>query len=151
MGFLSKLKSVANMVTGGGANVALGYENGSVSVPFKVNVLIEVKDIDIEANGIYLNYNANEELLQKKMDEESGEVSEEWEYESDYHKEIKVSGPQILKSGEKYNFEIDVDITDSELVTFEGEKRRVKCTLLGGIDCKGNDPDSGFKTINVTI
>lgn len=151
MGLFSKLKSVVNSVTGGGAVVSLGYEEGSISSPFIVNVLVEVKDADIDAANVYLKYRAFEELLNKNMDEETGEVIEDWEVGEVYDKTFEAAGGQVLKAGEKYNFEVELDLADSNLVSFQGEERRVKCTLYAGIDCSGNDPDSGSKIINVSV
>ena len=153
MGFFDKLK---NMITGGGAKVTLEAGEPRRGGPFPVKIRAEVSDADLEIRKAYLKVAGVENVVIKDV-EVARKVGEKVEVArenlerntSTYEQLIEVAGAQTLKAKQMYEWETSVVIPGSVLPTFRGVNARHEWKLLAGLEVSGNDPDSGWVTIEL--
>jgi hypothetical protein len=67
-----------------------------------------------------------------------------------HDQKIEVASPRTLKANDEYDWEISVNLPQSALPTYLGVTARHEWKLLAGLDVPGNDPDSGWVTIELT-
>lgn len=149
MGLLDKIKQAKNFVTGGGANVTVTPEGAEFdkTQPIKVRITAQIKDADLNASAAYLDIRCREDInLRASVNGKKENINED--HVSYTHKvEVQVSEP--LKGGETYNWETEFSIGDNAQPTFHGTMARNVWEVRGGVDVKGNDPDSGWIEIRV--
>ena len=153
MGFFNKLKKC---VTGGGAKVTLAAEEPARGGPFPVRIHAAVADEDLEIRGVYLKIASMETVVIKDVEiaRQVGEavetVREDIEKTTPVHdQKIEVAGPQTLKADEEYDWETSVNLPETALPTYLGVTARHEWKLQAGLDVPGNDPDSGWVTIEL--
>jgi len=156
MGFFSRLKSMAQAVTGGGAKVHLEVIEPTLRSPFIVRISAEVSDNDLEINKVYLLIRAEEEVVIHNLDiatREGDGVSvrnEDVKAETETLRlEIEVSGSETLEANQTYEWECEVTLPDDALPTFHGINAHHAYAMQAGLDCFGNDPDSGWLEVNI--
>lgn len=160
MGFLNSLRSVSNFITGGGAVVTLTTEGDSVRQPLRVTVKAVVKEASIKVNRVYLQVRGEEEVvvddvpLAKEV-EQNGErlvrvekenlrrVVETWSHEFD------VAGTQTLAANSEHEWVQEVNLPANALPSYHGRKASHQWKLYAGLDTRGNDPDSGWVTVEL--
>jgi hypothetical protein len=66
-----------------------------------------------------------------------------------HDQKIEVAPAQTLKANEEYDWETTVTLPQSALPTYLGVTARHEWKLQAGLDVPGNDPDSGWITIEL--
>jgi hypothetical protein len=153
MGFLDKIKSAKNAVTGGAAKVYLDLEVGSFGEPIQVRIKAESQGSNVKYSRIYLEIEGVEEVEVPDVDvvyeRDNSHVKRERVYAS--HKslelDITVADSGVLAENESGEWVTEVQLPENALNTFYGRYTKHYYRILAGIDCFGNDPDSGWKEI----
>ena len=147
MGFLSKLKAAKNFMTGGGAKVTIASEGGSLSQPFPVTVTAVVKEAGFPVDRVYVKVRSLEEVKVKDRDEDKTETVRDNETLCSF--EFNIAGATELVPGESYTWTGDVVIPPGNQPTYIGRHAKHRWMVLGALDKKGNDPDSGWVDVHV--
>jgi len=157
MGLMDKLKSVARSITGGGAKVLLEATNPTKGAPFTVQVQAKVADADLKIDNVYVKVKGLEtvtvEVPKPKPQGSTTTISSGTEKVSreaaTYDKEIVIAGPQTLNAQQDYTWQGTVEIPANVLNTYNGVNAKHEWKLLAGLSAPGNDPDSGWITIEI--
>ncbi len=147
MGLFDKVKSLKNALTGGGASVTLDSENVELGHPFKIAVRAQIGESDIKAEKIYLYVYGQEDINIDTVgrDEDGREYSAPMKCDNHTVKlELDIDGPQTLTANEEYTWEVDVELPENAPPIYQGCYCRHLYHAMAGIDCFGNDPDSGW-------
>ncbi len=151
MGFLKKMTSA---ITGGGADVSIEYPPGpfkqGTSIPVKVTVVSTGGEV--KSGGVFVDLLAREHgsVFGSHRCEKCGHV--------DTSSKVKVSkktvdtsfpvGPAfVLQSNERKEFEGQISIPGGQ-PSYKGSINH-DWEIRGRLEAFGNDPDSGFKHIEV--
>ena len=171
MGFMDKLRSVASAITGSGAKVALEIGEPSRDRPFRVNVQAEVGGNDLKIDKVYVKLIGEEHVkleVEVPAEEKSaategeGAAAEEAAAEEKgpatkeisrtaitYQQEFELAGPQALSADQTYTWTGEVQLPEDAKPTYQGINATHEWRLMAGLSTFGNDPDSGWKTLNV--
>ena len=146
MGFLDKMKSAASAVTGGAAKVSIEYQlkpmRTGESLPVKVTV-VNVSGKEVKSGGVFVDIYATETGQVKcKHCGQMTEVKNE-----NVKQAIPVGSAFILQPGETKVFEANISIPGGQ-PTYNGQISNT-WKIRGRMDAFGNDPDSGFQTIEI--
>ena len=158
MGFWDKVKSVKNMVTGGGAEIIVATEQteNSLDQPLIIHIKAMIKDADIKIDKVYLYIRATEEVVARDIDmvrDRDGDFERYVEDVSNtvqtFKTEIVVDGPQTLDANETYEWTTEVDLPSNLNGTYRGENASHEWEMYAGLDAFGNDPDSGWVRFDI--
>lgn len=151
MGFLDKLKSVKNLVTGGGARISLEMDpvlpRGE---KVAVTVRCEVEGAALTVSKVYLAVRAVEMTnLVPHEHPETRERDRVFDRALRFSKEFVIHGAAALPAYSTHvwrgEIELPVDVEPSHSSTQE----RQEWEVLAAIDVAGNDPDTGW--IDITV
>ncbi len=145
MGFLDKMKSAAQAMTGGAADVSIEYEHKPLKVGDELPVKVTVVSTggEVKSNGVYVDLRAEE-----RGDVRCSQCGQRAHvHEKTINQEIPIAPAFVLQPGETKVFEQVIRIPQGQptyrgIVSHEWEIR-------GRLEAFGNDPDSGFKRIEV--
>lgn len=156
MGFMDKLKSMKNAITGGGAKVHLDVVNPTKNAPFTVKVQATIGDADVKIDKVYVNVEGVETIemevpvVEKDAKPDAPAKSERKSAEAKtYQKEIVLAGPQTLKAKQQYAWEGTVQLPETALATYKGVNAKHEWRLMAALSTFGNDPDSGWISIAI--
>ena len=158
MGFFDKLKSAANFITGGGAdvNVATAGQVVNANEPIPVAVQVRVRDANIDIRNVYVKIQGVEYVKALDKDEyveEDGRVDTEVEVVQNqvvtYSNEVIIEGAQTLEANQTYEFEGTIQLPSNVQASYYGVNARHEWSIYAGVDMMGNDPDSGWVRIDV--
>jgi hypothetical protein len=147
MGFFNNLK---NAVTGGSAAVQLqcqGAQRGQVAW---VQITAQGKANSAVAN-VYLLIRAVERAQVKDRDFDGGHSTTETvrgNYTSFEHK-VQVAPAFQMAEGQNYQWQAQIQLPQNIGPSFQGHMISHEWQLQAGLDTPGNDPDSGWVTIQV--
>lgn len=151
MGFFGRLKSMTNSLTGGAAKVQFDCPDFSYAGPFRVMIQVETYDAPVNVRSVYLNICGKEEVRVVDYDVEYDYDGDRRTTRETIHSttetvdlRIEIDGEQVLEPNETYNWEVEVELPDQALPVYYGEQCRHTYTGQAGLDCFGNDPDSGW-------
>ncbi|MDH5178112.1 MAG: hypothetical protein OEZ39_16525 [Gammaproteobacteria bacterium] len=163
MGFFDSLKKVANTITGGSAEVFLDAEPFRIGEPFEVKITAKVKDADLDIKRVYLKIVAKEEIQvphysfshripKRNCDDENEEetIYIEKTVKEDHTTlklELNIAGNQVLKANQAYEWIYRVDLPDGAQPVYRGKYCIHAYEACAGLDCFGNDPDSGWQEL----
>jgi hypothetical protein len=140
MGFFKDLK---NKVTGGAAtvNVTVPAAQRGRAVPVQVQATAKANG---KASAVYLLVRATESCEFKKDGEKIGESK------VSYESRIQIAGAQELKEGQTYTWSGQLELPVNTNPTLRGSLIDHCWEVQAGLDMTGNDPDSGWQSIDVT-
>ncbi|SCX95963.1 hypothetical protein [Desulfoluna spongiiphila] len=151
MGFFDKLKAVKNAVTGGAAKVYVECDGFSFSEPFTVTVVAQTKDAPVKISRAYLKVQGEEEVEVPDVDVEfdsDGDVERRLETVRASHvtvdQEYTVIDAQELEANKTYRWEVEVELPADAPLIYRGRFCEHTYCAFAGLDCFGNDPDSGW-------
>jgi hypothetical protein len=157
MGLLDKVKSLKNAVTGGAAKVYVDVQNAKLSEPFEVTVRAQPQGCDVKFDRVYLDLEGIESVEVPDYDfeyEEGGEKRKKREIVRKSAKtvdlKLTVADAGEIKDGETAEWKIEVNLPDGSIPDFRGRYARHSYRIRAGLDCFGNDPDSGWIDIRVS-
>ena len=152
MGLWDKVKGAVRTMTGGGATVTLAVGEATLGSPFVVQVSATA-NADIDVSAIYVQLRAVEHAEVRDVDYDYGEGRHRIEYVEGTHTtytEKFVIGEKSFPSGG-----VDDDVGRQDYGTgvsqpwFDGHMISHQWTILGALDCFGNDPDTGWQTFQM--
>lgn len=151
MGLFDKMKAMKNAVTGGAAKVYLDCEALSFTEPFKVTVRAQTDDAPVKIDRVYLYIKGYEEVEIPDVDviyEEDGEANRRVEIVRASNQtidlDITVADGQELDANESYEWEVEVELPEDAQPVYRGRYCQHTYRAFAGLDCFGNDPDSGW-------
>lgn len=151
MGFFDKLKSAANVVTGGAATVTVSTM-GEAKRGERVHYIVEANaKAECKVDAVYLLVRCREEADVQDRDFDDGQVEREivrgrktvWETKVD------VSGAEVIEKDTGRAWQSSFDLPADALPTVRGQMVRVVWEMQAGLDMFGNDPDSGWVQFDV--
>lgn len=151
MGFFDKIKGAVNAVTGGAATVEITYAEritAGASVPVKVTVTS--KGAEIKSKGVFVDFEGSEQIHIPKKDEQK--FSEDYRRALSHStQEFQLCGEFVLGAGETKTVEGVIAVPPTLQPSFEGRWTKNLYQVRGRLEAKGNDPDSGYKPLRVTV
>jgi len=146
MGLLDKMKSVGQAMTGGGAKVSLEYPikplRAGETLPVKVTV-VNVSGKELKSGGVFVDIHATESGQVKCK--HCGQMTQ---VNNDSVKQSIPVGPaMVLQPGETKVYEANIQVPSGQ-PSYNGVVSNV-WKLRGRMDAFGNDPDSGFQTVEI--
>jgi hypothetical protein len=147
MGFFSNLK---NKMTGGSAEVRVNTTQVRRGVASPIRIEATAK-ADGKVNSVYLLVQAVESCEVKDSDWEGNKHTTETVRgrRTSYETKINVSGPTEIKAGQNYTWEARLELPTNVNPSLDGKIIDHTWQIQGGLDMAGNDPDSGWVTIDV--
>ena len=140
MGFFKDLK---NKVTGGAATVRVNIASAQRgrAVPVQVQATAKANG---KVSAVYLLVRATESSEFKVNNEkvQGSKVS--------FETRITIAGAQDIKEGETYNWDGQLELPVNTNPTLRGSIIDHTWEVQAGLDMPGNDPDSGWQTLDVT-
>ena len=153
MGLFDKLK---NAVTGGGAKVYVDAGSVTRGQPFEVTVRAQIDDADLKCDRVYLKLEGIEEAEVPDTDivrEPDGDTHHRRENVrargTTFEVEIHVAPGDELKANQSYEWTAQTEIPASANPEYTGRYAKHYYHVFAGLDCFGNDPDSGWVRLNV--
>jgi len=147
MGIMDKLKSAANFVTGGGAEINISMpEEVEMGTPFQINIKCLAKN-DINPKRVYVKLQSVENVEVEDRDyDEDGDTDYEYIHRQSviFDEEYDIEGELSLSEGEEKTWDKEVVVPDEAQCTYEGVHAKHQWRLQVGLDVPGNDPDSGW-------
>jgi hypothetical protein len=151
MGLFDKVKAMKNAVTGGAAKVYLDVEELSVDSPFKVSVRAQTGDAPVKISRVYVKILGYEEVNVPDVDviyDEDGDERRRVENVraecTTVDLEITIADAQELAANESFEWEVEVELPRHAQAIYRGEYCQHIYKAFAGLDCFGNDPDSGW-------
>ncbi len=147
MGFFDTLKSVANMVTGGSATVALEVvpETGRT---FKVQIKATAA-ADLKIEKVYLKIEGHETVKVKMKKEPTAQEREENFSETTYSQETEVAPALEMKKDESKTWESSFTIPNDAPPTYQGKLARHEWRVYAALSVTGTDPASEWKVFTI--
>ncbi len=161
MGFLNKLKSAKNLMTGGGAKVTLEAPEPTLCAPFEVVVRASIADADVKVSRVYLRVRSVEEVrlpdvpvpVEEMIDGERRIVGTERREYSDkatlYSADYDIGEAETLEAGSERAWDALIELPEDALPTYHGHRASHQWQFYAGLDARGNDPDSGWVTVEI--
>ena len=151
MGFLDKLKSVKNFVTGGGADVHATVPDFFVrgeNTP--VTIQVKIKDDPIDVSSVYVNVRASETIdMVVEDNDDYGDLDRVYENSETFSDRFSLRVEKTLDAGQEYEWELEIMIPENASASYSGVYASNDWEIEAGIDVKGNDPDSGWIAVEV--
>jgi len=156
MGIFDKVKSFTNALTGGGAKVWVEAAAPSFTDPFEVKVKASVGDAPLDVARVYLFLEGHEEINipdNRNCYDQHGNLTHMGHNQTmnstTVSVEVGVSGREMLGANQEYEWSAQVDIPDGSPPAYRGRHCRHVFRVKAGLDCSGNDPDSGWVDLNL--
>ena len=157
MGLLDKVKSLKNAVTGGSAKVYVDVQHAKLAEPFEVVIRAQPQGCDVKFDRVYLDVEGMESVEVPDYDfeyEEDGVRRRRTEIVRKKAKTVDlkmtVADAGEIKEGETGEWKIEVRLPEGSIPEFRGKYSRHSYRLRAGLDCFGNDPDSGWIDFRVS-
>lgn len=152
MGLWDKVKGAVRTITGGGATVTIEVGEITLGEPFVIRVNALAK-ASINVSGVYVQFKATEHAEVRDVDYDYDDGTRRIEYvEGQYESFAQkfVIGEEIsLSEGQEFSWEAEITLPETANPTFDGHMISHRWCVLAGLDCFGNDPDSGWQVIEV--
>ena len=157
MSVLDEIEAAKNVITGGSAEVSIDVNEVSLGEPVKVTVRAKVGDLPIDIDQVYVLIRGVEEVTVPNMNEEfeggCDEVLKKYDDVSAAHQtfEIKtiVANAQKLAANQSYEWQAETMLPDDAQPSPPDQYRKHTYQAFAGLDCFGNDPDSGWVELEV--
>lgn len=146
MGLLSKLKAAKNFVTGGGAEIRVRPTGDPCrGSALELQVGAKIKEGEMAVSRVYVKIRAVERI--EFVDRSHGEKETERKNTNTYEAEFDIADGATLVAGEDYSWNGSIQIPADTSATYLGRYCKHEWEVCAFLDKKGNDPDSGWKTI----
>ncbi|MBI1208388.1 MAG: hypothetical protein GC191_14020 [Azospirillum sp.] len=153
---MSFFKNLKNMVTGGGAELTVSIEEPALEQPFSVHVEAKIGDADCKVKQVYLRLWGEE-----RVEVPNVEVARRNGNELVVTREavraatttvdltIELAPAGTLQANQTYSWDTEVQVPADALPTYYGRLACHEWRIQAGLDMRGNDPDSGWLTIEL--
>lgn len=151
MGFFDKVKAVANAVTGGGVRVYVECDPLAIGRPMQVKIKVQTKDSSVDVSRVYLKIKGEEQVEVQDSDfyriQNSGHVNYTETVRASYitiENDLTVADAQVLEPNSPYEWSCKIELPSDAPPVYRGRLCRHTYKIQAGLDCFGNDPDSGW-------
>lgn len=146
MGFLDKMKAAGQAVSGGAARVSIEFAHQQLkpgdSLPVKVTVISMGREV--KSSGVFVDIHAAESgSIKCKHCGQMIQIQNETIKQA-----IPVGPAMVLQPNETKVFEATVQIPMGAMPSYSGSIRH-EWKIRGRLEAFGNDPDSGFQSLEV--
>lgn len=170
MGIWDAIKSVANMVTGGGANLTLTVGPRATDGSFPVKVKAVIADADLKVERVYLKiegmetikYKANAQPVAQASAQAAqgsaqpaptavsrGSEDEKTDINHTYSEEKDLAPGGTFTAKKEYEWEGKFSVPADAQPTYEGKKAKHEWRVYAGLAVTGTDPSSNWSTFVV--
>lgn len=161
MGLFDKIKSLANAVTGGAAKVTVTALDARFGAPFEVVVRAQSQGAEVKYNKVYLKIEGVEEVELPETESERPETGAGTDTEKRRREPISasatllaldftVAGAGVLKENAAAEWKMTVELPKNSAPEYNGTHAKHYYRIFAGLDCVGNDPDSGWNRLNLS-
>jgi hypothetical protein len=158
MGFFDSVKQLKNVITGGAAKVYLDCPHVSFEAPFLVHIRVQTLDSPVTVNRVYLYVQGIEKIEVPDEDisyDSDGRLDRKRETVRASHVtvnlDITVAPGQELAPNQSYEWTTTVTLPQQAPPIYHGRFCQHRYQAFAGLDCFGNDPDSGWLVLNTVI
>lgn len=152
MGLWDTVKGAVRTMTGGSAKVTIEVSEITLAQPFRVRVTA-LAEADVEVSSVYLKFRAIEHAEVRDVDYDYGDGSQRIEYVegsyTTYSEKFEIAPKMKLTQGQTHSWDAELTLPEAANPTFDGHIISHQWTVMAALDCFGNDPDSGWQTIQV--
>jgi len=155
MGFLDKVKSMKNAITGGAAKVFVDAQSPEMGKPFTVTVRAQSQGGEVKFDRVYLYVRGYEEVNVPDIDvvyDKDGEQERRTENVSascaTFEHDMTVAPGGTIAADDSEEWTVEVNIPSSAPPPYRGKYTHHYYEVYAGLDCFGNDPDSGWIKLN---
>lgn len=151
MGFMDKLKSMKNMVTGGGAKISLQLDR-TIAPGERVAVVVrcQVEGAAISASKVYVAARAVETVSLVHRDrDQRGDRDRVHDTETTFSQEFVIHGAVQLAADSTHEWRGEISLPSNVQPSYHGKHAKHEWAVLAAIDVAGNDPDSGWIEVQV--
>ena len=160
MGLFDAIINIKNLVTGGSAKVHLKLGTAKFGEPFDISMRVLVADQDLKIDGAFLSIQGIEEIEVpydkpvKQTDGDNGINKNKKEIVRSHHvtsnQKIKMADAMVLKANEEYEWNVVAELEPSNQPVYSGKYCTHQYRVKAYVDCYGNDPDSGWTTLDMS-
>ena len=158
MGFLDKVRSIKNAITGGGATVSVEAGQCRLGSPFEVTVTAEVGEDDLPIDGARLRIEGKEVVEVIGSDASISAVDDDTELSealitaehTTVALDLEVTGAQTLGANQQYEWTVQAELPADVPPRFAGKYCQHSFLMCASLDAFGNDPDSGWVELEVS-
>ena len=147
MGLLSNLKS---NLTGDWATVAVLLSPARPGQPAQIAVDVTVKDKPIQIDGVTAKISCAE-VVDIPSYRAAGAATDVRVNTTErlFDHEVKLAGPHELAAGAQQRYTGELALPAHVPPTLRGRNARIEWQIMGALEMKGNDPDSGWQDVQV--
>lgn len=149
MGFLDKIKSAKNLVTGGGAKVQIQLPpNAARGQTLSVLVRAQVASAPLKVSKVYIKVRSRENV-DFTLNHKGDKIRVEEEHDT-FEQEFVVTGPLQLDAESQHEWPAEIQLPISSQATYRGHNSNHVWEFQAALDVTGNDPDSGWQELPVS-
>jgi sporulation-control protein spo0M len=151
MGFMDKLKSAAQAVTGGAARVTLEYQPPVVFPGDTVQVHITAVSTgaEVRSQGAFIDLRGQEWVHLTSA--EAATQKDISTSKTSFETSVSIGGPFTLAPNETKTWDGTVQVPLTVQPSYTGVHSRHEWNIRGRIESFGNDPDSGWQPLRVGL
>ena len=149
MGFFDALKSVTNMVTGGGATLSLVIGARSPNGSYPAEIKAEIADGDLKVEKVYLSVEGYETVKIKMKKDGQTDAREENFHETTFKTEINVVPAQTFPKKTSHKWEATITLPPDVQPTYTGKNATHEWRAYAGLSVTGTDPASSWVVFKV--
>lgn len=158
MGLMDKMKNLKSTLTGDWAAVSVHFEEPvSRGGILKATADVTVKNTAITIEGVIVEVRceeiidiANATVYDNNSSTARSATGRATASETVAALEVKAAGPQELAAGSSSTYTADIPIPTTAPPSMDGRNARYEWQIRARLDMKGNDPDSGWQTLQVS-
>lgn len=155
MGVFDKLKSAAQVMTGGSAKVSIEYPMEAVfpGEGMQVRVTVISSGGEVKSNGVFVDLLAEERVTGSETAVcprcKSRFSTPVREAKKTFEQSFPIAPALVLAPGESRTFEASLQMPSGAPPTYAGPQTHHEWKIRGRLETFGNDPDSGFQALCV--
>lgn len=147
MGLFDKVKSMAGAITGNSAKVSITTAPVCLGEPFEATIQALAKDAEVSYSRVYVKVRGREKIDLTDRDRDGTERIRR--SESTYEAEVVAEGAGQLAPNENKTWTCEISIPATAPALYRGKYAEHYYEVQAGLDCAGNDPDSGWVRLNM--
>ncbi len=142
MGLFDKVKSMANAITGNAAKVSVTAAPITLGAPFELTIQALANDGAVPYSRVYVKVRGCEKIELHDRDRDGTERIRR--QECTFETEVVAEGAGELAASESKTWTCEVTIPTTAPAIYRGKHAEHFYEVQAGLDCTGNDPDSGW-------
>jgi hypothetical protein len=150
MGFLDKIKSAKNFVTGGGADIELEVGHGEVGGSLPVTMRVRVGGAALDVQRVYVVIRGLETVRMTVRDhDDPGDRDRIHETAETFRQEVDIYSATQLEANSEHSWPFELTLPEDAQPSYYGQHATHEWQLQAALDVRGNDPDSGWVAVHI--